>query len=1122
MKCPGCQHESPPGAKFCAECGGPLARDCTRCGTRLPDGAKFCPECAQPVAAATAPGSRFASPADYTPKHIADKVRSSRSALEGERKQVTVLFADLKGSMELLANRDPEEARHLLDPVVTCMVEAVHRYDGTVNQVMGDGIMALFGAPLAHEDHALRACYAALAMQVAVRRLSDGARRGHAVVASIRVGLNSGEVVVRAIGNDLRVDYTAVGQTTHLAARMEQLAIPGTILFTAETLRLVQGFVDFKPLGPTRIKGLAEPVEIFQLIGAGPIRSRLQAAAARGLSPLVGRQTELQILEAARQGAGAGRGQIVGVVGEPGVGKSRLYWEFTHSEPLAGWRILTTGSVSYGKATAYLPLINLLRDYFGLDDQATAESHRDRLMTGLRDLGDVFQSAIPAILTLLDVPVEDESWRKLDPERRRQATLDAVKRLLLRESQVQPLLLLIEDLHWIDSETQALLDSLVDSLPTARLLLLVNYRPEYQHGWGGRTYYTQIRLDPLSAPSAEALLRTLLGEDAAFPPLMHLLIERTEGNPFFLEETVRSLLEIGVVTGAPGAYRLVKPLAGLEVPATVQAVLAARIDRLPPDEKHLLQSAAVIGKDVPLALLEVIAGGPDELHRWLAHLQAAEFLYETRLFPDPEYTFKHALTLEVAYGSLLRERRRVLHVQVLDALERLYAHRLAEKIELLAHHAVRGEAWDRAARYLYQAGEKAIAQARAWAGASFLQSTVDALDHVGEAADLTLKLDAFLELWVTKVSTSQLEGLQEVGEKAEALARALNDDSRLAKVQVRQAQAIALMGLLPGTFESAIERAREAYHHAEPGDLRTRSYAQFVASVSCRDLGRLRDAIAETDRGLALFPSLAAGGTEAGLILPIYVSLCAWRSEVYATLGEFDAALASATEALRVAGEIRLPSTLTVANAFLGYCRLLKGDIEEAIPALQRGLTLAQEHDIPHGVTANSLYLAYALVLSSRHDPGLEALARARMQTPIVFMPQWTRYGTVPAVVYLLGGRLAEAASEADRGLALAAERGALGYRAPLLRIRAEVDLRQERIDLDGASARLGEALGLAVELSMLPEIARCRVSLARLHRRRGETATADEHLAAAVALYRELGATFWAERAQVEFDECR
>jgi predicted ATPase/class 3 adenylate cyclase len=1119
MRCARCQHESPPGAKFCPECGGPLVRDCARCGTRLPDGAKFCPECAQP-AAAPALETRFASPADYTPRHIAEKVLRSRSALEGERKQVTVLFADLKGSMELLAHRDPEEARRVLDPVLTCMMEAVHRYDGTVNQVMGDGVMALFGAPLAHEDHALRACYAALAMQLAVRRLSDEVQRRHALNVSIRVGLNSGEVVVRAIGNDLRMDYTAVGQTTHLAARMEQMAVPGTIVLAAETLRLVQGFVDFKPLGPTPVKGLTEPVEAFQLIGAGPIRSRLQASAAQGLSPLVGRQTELQILAAVSERAGAGRGQIVGVVGEPGVGKSRLYWEFTHSEPLVGWKILTTGSVSYGKATAYLPLINLLRDYFGLDERETTESERERLTAGLRGLGDAFQPAIPAILTLLDAPVEDEAWRKLDPEARRRATLDAVKRLLLRESQTQPLLLLVEDLHWIDSETQTLLDSLVDSLPTARLLLLVNYRPEYQHGWGGRTYYTQIRLDPLPTSSAEALLRTLLGENAAFPPLMRLLIERTEGNPFFMEETVRSLLETGVVTGTRGAYRLARPVAGLEVPATVQAVLAARIDRLPPDEKHLLQSAAVIGKDVPLTLLEVIAEEPHELRRWLAHLQAAEFLYETSLFPDPEYTFKHALTLEVAYGSLLRERRRSLHVRVLDALEGLHANRLAEKVELLAHHAARGEAWDRAARYLYQAGEKALAQARPWAAASFFQSTLDALDHVGDAADPALKLDAFLELWVAKISTSQIEGLREVGEKAETLARALNDGARLAKVQVRQAQAIAVVGLIPGTFESAIERAREAYRHADPGDLRTRSYAQFIAAVSCRDLGRLRDSIAEAGRGLALFPPLAEGGNEAGLTFPIYVSLCAWRSEVHATLGEFDTALASAAAALRMAGEMHHPSSLTLANAFLGYCRLLKGDIDDAIPALQRGLALAQEHDIPHGVTANSLYLAYALILAGRDDPALEAATRA-MQ-PSAFMPQWTRYGTVPAVIYLLGGRLAEAAGEADRGLALVAERQARGYRGPLLRIRAEVDMRQEPIDLDGAAGRLREALALAVELGMRPEIARCRVSLARLHQRRGEMRVADEYLTTAVALYGELGANFWADRAEAELGESR
>jgi len=1093
---------------------------------RLPSGAKFCPECAHPVATSApvppADDTRFSSPATYTPRHIAEKILSSKGALEGERKQVTVLFADLKGSMELLADRDPEEARRLLDPVLTRMLEAVHRYEGTVNQVMGDGIMALFGAPLAHEDHALRACYAALAMQAEIRGLAEEARSGEGAGVRIRVGLNSGEVVVRAIGSDLHMDYTAVGQTTHLAARMEQLAAPGAVLLTAETLRLVEGFVDFKPLGPTTVKGLRQPVEVFQLLGAGPIKSRLQAAAARGLTPLVGRRAELDTLHAAREKAAAGRGQIVGVVGEPGVGKSRLYWEFTHSEALAGWKVLGGGSVSYGRATAWLPLINLLRVYFRLDERDAGDVVSERVTAGLAALGDAFRPALPAMLALFDAPGADEAWQTLDPGQRRLRTLDSIKRLLLRESQAQPLLLLVEDLHWIDSETQTLLDSLVDGLPTARILLLVNYRPEYQHGWGGRTYYTQIRLDPLAASSAEAFLKTFLGEDAALPSVVRLLIERTEGNPFFLEESVRSLLETGVIAGERGAYRLAGPVAGIQVPATVQAVLAARIDRLPPDDKHLLQSAAVIGKDVPLMLLEAIAEeAEDELRRRLARLQASEFLYETSLFPELEYTFKHALTLEVAYGSLLRERRRALHERVLDALERLYADRVTEKVELLAHHAVRGEAWDRAARFLYQAGEKALAQGRPRAAASFYQNAVEALDRLGNAADLTLKLDALLELWVTKISTSQLEGLQEVGEKAEALARALDDGPRLARVQVRQAQALALMQLFPGTIESAIERAREAYQRADPADLRTRGYAQFVAGVSCRDLGRFADAIAEYGRGIALFPPSTDASEETGLVFPTYVSLCGWRSEVHAARGEFDVALASAAEAQRMAAEIRHPSSLTLADGFMGYSQILKGDIAAALPVLERGLAFAQEHELPHGTTANSLYLAYALILSNRRDAGLEALTRA-LQHQISFMPQWTRYGTVPAAAYLLAGRLAEAAAEVEKGLALIAERHARGYRAPLLRLQAEVLMRSEPADLQGAAARLSEALALATELGVGPEIARCRQSLARLHRRLGDRAVAAEHLDAAVTLFRELGAVFWAERAEAEVSEPR
>jgi class 3 adenylate cyclase len=605
------------------------------------------------------------APLAYTPPYLAEKIRTSRSALAGERKQVTVLFADLTGSLELLADRDPEEVRELLDPVLERMMAAVHRYEGTVNQVMGDGIMALFGAPIAHEDHAVRACYAALAMQEAIRRYSVEVRRGHGLEMQIRVGLHSGEVVVRAIDNDLHMDYSAIGQTTHLAARMEQLAPPGSTRLTANTLRLVEGWVQVTPLGPVPVKGLPAPVEVYELVGAGLARTRLQAFAARGLTPFVGRQAELAALREALERAEAGHGQVVAVIGEPAIGKTRLFHEFTHASCTQGWRLLESSTTSYGQATAYLPVIDLLKAYFQLEDCDDGRRMREKLTVRLLTLDTALGLTLPAFLTLLEVPVEEPHWQALDPLQRRQRTLDACQRLLLRESQVQPLLLVFENLHWIDAETQAFLDGLVESLPAARLLLLVNYRPEYAHGWGSKTYYTQLRLDPLLPASTAAMLRSLLGDDAELEPLKGRLIERTQGNPFFLEESVRTLVETQVLIGAPGAYRLAQALPTIQVPAPVQAVLAARIDRLPPEEKQLLQTAAVIGTGVPLALLQAVAEAPEErLRLGLTHLQAAEFLYETRLFPEIEYTFKHVLTQEVAYQSLVRHARQQSHARI--------------------------------------------------------------------------------------------------------------------------------------------------------------------------------------------------------------------------------------------------------------------------------------------------------------------------------------------------------------------------------------------------------------------------------------------------------------------------
>ena len=463
-------------------------------------------------ALAAAPAEERA-PLAYTPPHLTDKILAARPALEGERKQVTVLFADLKDSTELIRGLDPEAAQQLLDPAIHLMMDAVHRFEGTVNQVLGDGIMALFGAPIAHEDHALRACYAALAMQAAMQPTTEAVRRTRGLELRMRVGLNSGEVVVRAIGNDLHMDYSAVGETTVLAARMEQMATPGSIRLTPSTLGLVEGLVRVNALGPVPVKGLLDPVDVFELAGASALRRRFQAAAARGLTRFVGRQPELEALHRALAQAAGGHGQVVALVGEAGVGKSRLAYEFVHAHPTQGWRVLESVSVSYGKATPYFPVLDLLKRYCHVDDGDDARTMRAKVTGQVLTLDETLQDILPALLSLLEVLPDDSPFRTLDPPQRRQRTLQALKRVLLRESQVQPLLLVFEDLHWIDAETQALLDSLVESLPTARLLLLVNYRPEYQHGWGSKTSYTQLRLDPLPPASADALLQALLGDD---------------------------------------------------------------------------------------------------------------------------------------------------------------------------------------------------------------------------------------------------------------------------------------------------------------------------------------------------------------------------------------------------------------------------------------------------------------------------------------------------------------------------------------------------------------------------------------------------------------------------------
>ena len=847
---------------FCGRCGTRLASPCPSCGFANPEGFAFCGKCGARVAEPPAPtlqGSpAFASPRSYTPKHLAEKILTSKAALEGERKQVTVLFADLKGSMELLADRDPEEARKLLDPVLERMMEAVHRYEGTVNQVMGDGIMALFGAPLAHEDHAVRACYAALRMQESVRQYAEGVRRDEGVSIQIRVGVNSGDVVVRSIGSDLRMDYTAVGQTTHLAARMEQLAAPGSIVMAPETLRLAEGYVAVKPLGPVKVKGLSEPVEVYEVIERG---RRADAARTRGGARVhavrgAGRRAGAAPGRARAGGRGARsggrRGRRAGRREVPSLLRVRPFAPIRSIEgdtPL-GLRRLARGGDPAPSPTArrprICPVIDLLKAYFQIDARDDGQTIREKVTGKLLTLDETLRPLLPALLALLDVPVEERDWHALDPPQRRRHTHEAIRRLLLRESQRQPLCLVFEDLHWIDAETQAVLDGLVESLPAARLLLLVNYRPEYRHAWGSKTYYSQARIDPLPEASATELLDALLGADPSTRPLTAAPDRAHRGQPVLPRgERARRSSRRACSPAIPDATGSPDPSGVSQVPATVQAVLAARIDRLPPEAKSLLQSAAVVGKDVPFAHLRAIAERPEEaLRAELAHLQAAEFLYETSLFPDLEYTFKHALTHEVAYGSVLHERRRALHARIVEAIETLHPDRLGEHVERLAQHALRGEVWPKAVAYLRQAAAKAVARSANREAVSCLEQALGALRHLPESPETREQaIDLRLDLQVPLNNLGEIERLLDYLREAEPLAGALGDLPRMGRVAAYMAFGLIVTGhpaQAAASGEQALAIARTV------GDLGLEAQANYRLGQAYRCAGR----VPPRDRGV--------------------------------------------------------------------------------------------------------------------------------------------------------------------------------------------------------------------------------------------------------------------------------
>jgi class 3 adenylate cyclase/uncharacterized protein YcbX len=752
MICSHCGSDNPAGKKFCGECGTPLGSRCPKCGATNPVANRFCGDCGAALRSSATVDRKAASTKDTIPQLDVTRAASPDELPEGERKTVTALFADIKGSMELIEDLDPEDARAIVDPALRLMIAAVQHYAGYIVQSTGDGIFALFGAPLAHEDHPQRALYAALRMQTDLKRYSDRIRAQGRLPIQVRVGVNTGEVVVRSIQTGGgHVEYTPIGHSTSLAARMQALAPIGSIATTEAVRKLCDGYFLLKDLGPTRVKGVSEPIHVFEVTGLGPLRTRLQRSAGRGLTKFVGRQREMDAMQHAAAQANTGHGQIVAAVAEAGVGKSRLVYEFKLRNQ-AGWMVLEAFSVSHGKAGEYLPVLDLLHRYFGIDAEDNGRKRREKVAGKIAILDRTLDGSLPYLFSLLGIADSDDPLAGVDVEVVRRRTLEAIKQILLRESLNQPLMVIFEDLHWVDERTQELLDLLADSIPTARLLLLVNYRPEYSHQWSNKTYYTQLRLDPLGRESAEEMLTALLGDGDDLAPLKRLIIEKTEGTPFFMEETVQVLLDEGALV-RNGAMKLTRPLADLKIPPTVQAILAARIDRLPSDAKELLQTLAVIGREFPLSLIRaLVPKSGEEIGRLLHDLQLGEFIYEQPAVGDEEWVFKHALTQEVAYNSVLLEQRKLLHEHIGQALEALYADSIDEHLTELAHHYGRSTNLDAGMLYLTQAGKQKMDEARRQSlasdpGASAESTAGEAMRAIRLKRRREIPLDSVASLW---------------------------------------------------------------------------------------------------------------------------------------------------------------------------------------------------------------------------------------------------------------------------------------------------------------------------------------------------------------------------------------
>jgi class 3 adenylate cyclase/tetratricopeptide (TPR) repeat protein len=1085
---------------------------CPKCGAITPAKGKFCQECGYDLKESKpALAIDYSQPLSYVPKDLADKILSARSSMEGERKQVTVLFADVKGFTSISEKLDPEKVRNLISECLVYFTEEVHHYEGAIAQFLGDGVMALFGAPIAHEDAPQRALYAALAIRDRLRKYAEKLKKD-GIDFKMRIGLNTGLVVVGRIGDDLTMEYTAMGDTVNLASRMESTAEPGTILVAESTYRLSKDYFDFKALGEIEVKGKKEPVKAYQLTGVGRARTRLGVSVARGLTPFVGRQKELEHLKDRYTQAREGQGQVVGIVGEPGVGKSRLLLEFIRSLPREEYTYLEGECLQYGSSIPYLPFLEILRAYFGFTEGEQEFLIKSKLEQGITHLDEKLRGMLPALHDILSLKVENREYLKLEPQQRREQAFDALRAILVRESQNKPLILAIDGLQWIDKTSEEFLTYLIGGLASTHILLVLLYRPEYSHPWGSKTYYSQVRTDQLPPSMSSDLVRAILGGEEVAPALRTLILDRATGNPLFMEELTHSLLENGSIQKKDHQYVLSKKPSEIQVPETIQGIIAARIDRLQEDLKHTMQVASVIGKDFAYRILQTITGMQEELKSWLLNLQELEFIYEKSLFPELEYMFKHALTQEVAYNSLLLQRRKEIHESIGKAIEELYPERLAEFYEVLAYHYSAAESWEKAYQYLKLSGDKTLRTHSLWEPFRFYREALEALRKLPDNEENKRRdIDVRLSLMGPMTPLLFPEDSVEILQEGERLSRELGDERSLARFR----GGLGLYYLTRGDRGRSREYLEDAFQAAENVqdlDLMAPIGFQICAMYfGQQDYPKLAEV---APRVIALLESTQRESHFFGLAARPYTPLVSEYGLALAGMGNFPEGQAQCDKALHFSTRLNDPS-IAFAECMYSLLFVYQGDGNRAIEHAEQAIKYAEPLQAVAVLSMawHSLGLGHLLLgdyenalkymeksLEIRRDSGMP-------DSSITFLPLST--------LYIGLGDLGNARSCAEKALELA-QKEPNKYSEGLSSMHLGlISVMQDKSRLAEAEGYIVRGMNMLNELKIRPWYAQGYLSLGEIYALTGQKEKALENLKKAEAMYREMGMDYWLRRTQ-------